>query len=179
MWTIAKISVTIEPYVLDKNSFSLRQTLFWWSLKDNKSLKGSAVFCFWCLFWVMIINSHMEQACEQSQRVKTASRRFSRDTGQHQPGTHAKLCKVFLPKKTQLNTHTLEFNAGLRRRNQAVLHVRADVHVTVAHASLSGDCCKHQEKKYCWKGQGELYLPRQEKVQLARWNRGTALIPNA
>lgn len=51
MWTTAKISVTIEPRVLDKNSFSLRQMLLWWSLEDNKRLKGSTVFCFWCLWW--------------------------------------------------------------------------------------------------------------------------------
>lgn len=62
-------------------------------------------------------------------------------------------------KKIKLNTCKLEFGQ---------VYEDAHVRVTVARAGLRGDCCAHQEKKYCWKGQGELYLPRQEKAQLAR-----------
>lgn len=73
-----------------------------------------------------------------------------------------KLCEVFLrkkkkKKKIKLNTCKLEFG-----------QVYEDARVPVARAGPRGDCCAHQEKKYCWKGQGELYLPRQEKAQLAR-----------
>lgn len=64
------------------------------------------------------------------------------------------------PQKMKLNTCTLEFNVGLWRCKPAVLCVRVHVQVTVEHAGLSRDCCTHQEKRYCWKGQSELYLPR-------------------
>lgn len=62
-------------------------------------------------------------------------------------------------KKIKLNTCKLEFGQ---------VYEDVHVHLTVARAGFRGDCCAHQEKKYCWKGQAELYLPRQEKAQLAR-----------
>lgn len=84
----------------------------------------------------------------------------------------------FPPQKIKLNARTLEFSAGLWWCKPAVLCVRAHVRITAVHTGLSGYGCTHQEKKYYWKGQSELYLPRQEKAQLARWNRGPALIQN-